>query len=186
MPIDFDLELKGEATLDVAQKLAIAARTAPKARGRDDLVISILTNEEKEMVANKLDMLAEEKGFQWFKRDAGNVRNSQAVILLGVKGSKSRNLNCSGCGYKDCSEFDKVEKTARTDFSGPNCIFPLIDLGIALGSAVKLASEYCVDNRIMYTVGLAAKKLNLMDADVVMGIPLSVSGKSIYFDRPKV
>jgi uncharacterized ferredoxin-like protein len=56
-------------------------------------------------------------------------------------------------------------------------------LGIALGSAVKLASELNVDNRIFYTVGAAAKKLNLLDSDIIIGIPLSVTGKNIYFDR---
>ncbi|MES0344415.1 MAG: DUF2148 domain-containing protein, partial [Anaerolineales bacterium] len=40
-----------------------------------------------------------------------------------------------------------------------------------------------VDNRIMYRAGVVARELGLIDADYVMGIPLSVSGKSIYFDR---
>jgi uncharacterized ferredoxin-like protein len=35
----------------------------------------------------------------------------------------------------------------------------------------------------MYRAGVVARKLGLIDADFVMGIPLSVSGKSIYFDR---
>ena len=59
----------------------------------------------------------------------------------------------------------------------------VLDLGIALGSAVKTASMLNVDNRIMYTVGAAAKRLNLMDADIIIGVPLSVSGKNIFFDR---
>jgi uncharacterized ferredoxin-like protein len=62
-------------------------------------------------------------------------------------------------------------------------MFQAIDLGIALASAVKLASELNVDNRMMYTIGAAAKKLGLLDSDVIIGIPLSVSGKNIYFDR---
>ncbi|MGQ9780690.1 MAG: ferredoxin domain-containing protein [Nitrososphaeria archaeon] len=186
MPVDFDAEVKKKALLDVAAQISVAARTAPKSRGRDDLLISILADEEMELVAKELESLSLERGVGWFKRDADSVRKSQALILIGVKGSKARELNCSGCGYSGCAEFGKVEKIARVDFSGPNCIFPLIDLGIALGSAVKLASELGVDNRIMYTVGLAAKKLGLIEADVVMGLPLSATGKNIYFDRPKV
>jgi len=31
----------------------------------------------------------------------------------------------------------------------------------------------------MYTMGAAAKELKLLDADIIMGIPLSVSGKNI-------
>jgi uncharacterized ferredoxin-like protein len=35
----------------------------------------------------------------------------------------------------------------------------------------------------MYRAGVVARALGLIDADFVMGIPLSVTGKSIYFDR---
>ncbi|RLD93065.1 MAG: hypothetical protein DRI93_05775, partial [Aquificota bacterium] len=65
----------------------------------------------------------------------------------------------------------------------PVCMIRVLDLGIALGSAVKTASIHNVDNRIMYRVGVLARKLEMIDADIVMGIPLSVSGKSPYFDR---
>jgi uncharacterized ferredoxin-like protein len=56
-------------------------------------------------------------------------------------------------------------------------------MGIAVGSAVKVASMHNIDNRIMYRAGMAAKKLGFIDADIAIGIPLSVTGKNIYFDR---
>jgi uncharacterized ferredoxin-like protein len=56
-------------------------------------------------------------------------------------------------------------------------------MGIALGSAVKTAGILNVDNRIMYRAGVVAREMDLIDADFVMGIPLSATGKSIYFDR---
>ena len=42
-----------------------------------------------------------------------------------------------------------------------------------------------VDNRVMFSVGRAARSLGLLGASVtlVLGIPLSVSGKSPFFDR---
>jgi len=55
--------------------------------------------------------------------------------------------------------------------------------GHSLGSAVKTASEFNIDNRMMYSIGVAAKEMKLLDSDVIIGIPLSVSGKSPYFDR---
>ncbi|MEM4659794.1 MAG: ferredoxin domain-containing protein, partial [Sulfolobales archaeon] len=64
-----------------------------------------------------------------------------------------------------------------------NLAMSLVNLGIAVGSAVKTASILNVDNRVMFTIGVAAKKLNLIDADVVLGIPLSATSKNIYFDR---
>ena len=64
-----------------------------------------------------------------------------------------------------------------------NIIHQAIDLGIALWSAAKTAGVLNVDNRIMYTIGAAARKLKLLSSDVVIGFPLSVTGKSPYFDR---
>ena len=61
--------------------------------------------------------------------------------------------------------------------------FRLLDMGIALGSAAKTAGMLNVDNRIMYRVGAVARDMGIVDWDFVMGIPLSVTGKNIYFDR---
>jgi uncharacterized ferredoxin-like protein len=59
------------------------------------------------------------------------------------------------------------------------------DLGIAVGSAVKTAGIHNVDNRIMFTAGVAAMELGIMKGcSVVYGIPLKASGKSIFFDVP--
>ena len=60
-----------------------------------------------------------------------------------------------------------------------------MDLGIALGSAVGVASAAHVDNRIMFSVGKAAISLGYLDKKItmVLGIPLSAKGKSPYFDR---
>ena len=59
----------------------------------------------------------------------------------------------------------------------------IINLGIAIGSAVHIASINNVDNRVMYSVGVAAKRLYMKDSDIVLGIPLSIKGKNIFFDR---
>ena len=39
------------------------------------------------------------------------------------------------------------------------------------------------DNRIIYRIGPVAREMKLIDADVIMGIPLSATGKNIFFDR---
>ena len=46
-----------------------------------------------------------------------------------------------------------------------------------------MASELNVDNRIMRSIGIAAMKLELLKADEIQGIPLSIRGKNIFFDR---
>lgn len=175
---------EAEAILEVAKLMQVAARTAPKTAGIDDILTVVVYGEEKEAIAEKMKEIAEQRKIEGFKRDAKNVEDSEAIVLIGVRGSKSVGLNCGACSYKNCKEFEEAQKGVGQDFTGPTCVFKALDLGIALGSAVKIASLLNVDNRIMYRIGTAALKLNLMpEATVVMGIPLSAKGKNIYFDR---
>ncbi|MBS7633412.1 hypothetical protein KEJ15_07350 [Candidatus Bathyarchaeota archaeon] len=165
--------------------MLVSARTAPKSAGIDDILTLIVHGKEKDAIAKKMEKIAEKRNSEGFRRDAKNVQDSEAIVLIGVRGNRSFGLNCGACGYKSCKEFDKAERKAGEDFSGPNCLFKVLDLGIALGSAVKTADILNVDNRIMYRIGTAAMKLNMMpEATVVMGIPISAKGKNIYFDRP--
>jgi len=173
-----------EGILEVAKLMLVSARTAPKTAGIDDIESTIITGKEKERVAGEMERIAQERGIKGFTRDAGNVRESDALVLIGVKGIRSSGQDCGSCGYKDCSAFDAVEKKKGKDFMGPGCMFKSLDLGIALGSAVKTASLLNVDNRIMYRAGTAALRLGMMkDSTIVVGIPLSAQGKNIFFDR---
>jgi uncharacterized ferredoxin-like protein len=66
------------------------------------------------------------------------------------------------------------------------CFFNANDLGIAIGSATSLAADFRVDSRVMFSVGQAVLSLNLLpECSMVLALPLSVSGKSIFFDRVK-
>jgi uncharacterized ferredoxin-like protein len=178
-------EAEENALLLVAQLMAVSVRTAPKTRGIDHIVTSIVTGEEKERLAQMMEQKVEQKSkrLPFFKRDAENLRRSPIALLVGVQGTSTEGIDCGACGYPACDDFSKSETRNGEDFAGPICIFKAIDLGIALGSAGKVASELNIDNRLMYTVGAAAKALKLLEADVIIGIPLSVSGKNIYFDR---
>jgi len=191
MPVLRDGEIDSLAVVAVAELMAASARTAPKGGGLDNISTAILTGKEKDELADAMESRREKKGTLKgiFGRDAEGVRASRAILLVGVKGtvpkrtSKGGSLNCGACGYKSCGHFTTAIKKKGEDFTGPNCIFQALDLGIALGSAVKTASTLNIDNRIMYTVGAAAKDLELLDADVIIGIPLSATGKNPFIDR---
>lgn len=170
-----------EAVETVANLMAISATTAPKGKGEDFLEIKILIGDEKDRVAEDMIKISEERSIPNFKRDGDNVKDSQALFLLGLKDHKGAGLNCKACGFEGCNEFNSAK--VKGDFTGPNCMIRLLDLGIALGSAVKTASIHNVDNRIMYRAGVSAVRLGLMESNIVMGIPLSASSKSIFFDR---
>jgi uncharacterized ferredoxin-like protein len=175
-----------DAVLEASRLMLVAARTAPKTAGVDDILTLIVYGKEKDVIADKMEEIAVERKIEGFKRDAKNVRDSLAVVLLAVRGDRSIGLNCGSCGYEGCQEFDKADKKLGKDFVGPTCIFKALDLGISLGSAAKTASILNIDNRVMYRVGTAASKLKLLpQATIVIGIPVSARGKSIYFDRSK-
>lgn len=166
----------------VAGLMALSARTAPKAAGKDFLEIKVVAGAQLEAMADACVAYGKEKGnaAHW-ERDGENIRKSDAVLLLALKEAKVTGLNCGACGFAKCSELPKLRETA--EFEGPICAWRLMDLGIALGSAAKTAGILNADNRIMYRVGVVAKQLKLIEGEVVAGIPISATGKSIYFDR---
>ncbi|HEY75366.1 MAG TPA: hypothetical protein G4O00_04180 [Thermoflexia bacterium] len=163
----------------VAELMAISARTAPKAAGRDFVVVEIVEGEDLRRLGEAMIAYGERTGRSNFDRDGQNVLDSEAVVLIGLKDADVLGLNCAACGSETCIEPNTVEG----EFQGPNCAMRILDMGIAIGSAVKTAAMLNVDNRVMYRAGVVARELGLIDADLVMGIPLSATGKSIYFDR---
>jgi len=179
-------EAEKDTVLAVAKMMAASARTAPKTRGLDSVKTLILHGkDELESLAQAMEEIYREnpERFPSFKRNAEDVRKSTAVLLIGVTGEPKRvesPLDCGACG-KNCLATLKSKKIDRGTARGPMCLMQGIDLGIALSSAVKTASDFNIDNRIMYTIGATARKSKLLEADLVIGIPLSATGKNPYF-----
>ncbi|MCR4425959.1 MAG: DUF2148 domain-containing protein [Firmicutes bacterium] len=165
----------------VADLMALSARTAPKGAGKDFVVTEVITGEKLKALAEEMNRYGVETGKVNFDRDGRGVEVSGALLLVGLKGAKSVGLNCGACGYPRCADLPSIHD--GPEFAGPMCVWRLLDLGIALGSAVKTASIHNVDNRIMYRVGVLARKMGLIDADVAAGVPLTATGKSPFFDR---
>ena len=170
-------DLEQKAVEDVAALMCAAARTAPKAHGTDNLSTLVLTGKDKDKLAKEMMRIGKKNGIGFFQRDSGNVDSAQAVVLFGQKTTQLNIPVCGYCGFKDCAE--NIKK-------GGACALSASDLGTAVCSAVEIASLHHIDNRIMFTAGRAALSLGLFDdAKVTMayGVPLSVSGKSPFFDR---
>jgi len=161
----------------IAELMCVAARTAPKARGQDNLVAAIVEDEQDKLkLATEMRRLAEEIPAQFFARDADNMLASPVVVLLGTRLNRLQIPGCNLCGYSGCEASEQA---------GARCAFNVGDLGIATGSAVSVAASHRADCRVMYTIGMAAVALGLLGEDVKIawGIPLSATGKNPYFDR---
>ncbi|MGI6030097.1 MAG: ferredoxin domain-containing protein [Eubacteriales bacterium] len=166
-----------EAVLRIAQDLCAAIRTAPKACGVDHLNTWVISGEDLERLAQAMEEMAIKLDKAFFQRDANNVRQCHAVVLVSA-GKYQRGLGaaCGWCGYGDCQHCAEADGI---------CVCEPLDLGIALGSAVALASRQHIDNRIMFSIGKTAMAMGLTPENTAMalGIPLSTTGKSPFFDR---
>ncbi|NLC58329.1 MAG: ferredoxin [Armatimonadetes bacterium] len=169
-------ELEVRALSAGAELMCLAARTAPKARGADNVCAAVVTGPEKAQLAAQMRAIAETENAPFFARDAANVEAAPVVVVLGTRLQRMNLPACGLCGFADCDQ---------NAAAGAQCIFPAHDLGIAIGSAVAVAAAHHADNRVMFSVGVAALRLNLLGDDVrlAFGVPLSATGKSPFFDR---
>lgn len=170
-------EIRDEAVAALAREVALAVRTSPKTRGIDNLSIVVVDGDEKKALAAKMDEINGRCDGKrpTFSRDAKGLIASQAELIVGGK-APPYGLNCGWCGYPDCAE-----KSGRP---GP-CVFGCVDMGIGVGVAAAIFGEKRIDNRVMFSMGMAALEMGWLDKDCTMalGLPLSVSGKNIFFDR---
>jgi len=162
---------------DVANKMMIAARTAPKGRGNDNTVMAVAEGETVKKIAEKLKEMGEKYDHKGFLRDAANILAAPLMLIFGTKIAPANLKVCGMCGFKDCAE--------KNSHPAVPCVFNTGDLGIAIGSAVSVAMDHRVDNRIMYTVGRAVVEMGILGAgvNVVYAIPLSATSKNPFFDR---
>lgn len=166
-----------ERTIErVADLMCVAARTAPKGRGVDNLVVMTVKAREKDQLAEEMRKIAKESGALFFERDANCVDKAPLLVLLAQKVTPMGVTPCGYCGFGNCGECTKNKGL---------CAISVGDLGIALGSAVNTAAMHHVDNRIMFSIGKAALNLDFFEEEVQIayGIPLSVTGKSPFHDR---
>lgn len=165
-----------DAALAVADMMLAAAKTAPKASGKDTIVGVVVTGEDKDKLSEKMRKIGEAEDKEFCIRDAGNIDNCPCVVLIGCKETPFGMDKCGMCGFANCGAMKK---------GGGVCAFNLSDLGIAVGSAVSLAADHRIDNRVMYSAGRGALELGLLGEGIRIcyGIPLHTSEKSIFFDR---
>ncbi|MFA5105079.1 MAG: DUF2148 domain-containing protein [Candidatus Margulisiibacteriota bacterium] len=160
----------------IAEEICLAARTAPKTRGMDLVETAVAGGEDVSRIISEMERIYSETGREGFKRNSESLKDCTHIVLIGVKRKTAGLKPCQLCGFKDCEDNDKHDAA---------CFFNSIDLGIAIGSAVSIAADRRIDNRVMWTIGMAAKNLGIFGKEVkqILGIPLSATGKSVFFDR---
>ncbi len=174
--IKFNEEIELEGIINTAKLMAISARTAPKSKGIDNIKIALVTGEDIQKIREKMKEIGEREDIPFFIRDFKSLETCRSILLIGVKKNPLGLSYCSYCGFKNCGEMKK---------NGANCFFNIVDLGIAVCSAINTASLIHADTRIMFSIGRTVKEMKFMGDEIsqILGIPLSATGKNPYFDR---
>lgn len=168
-------DMRAEAVRMLAEAVMVAARTAPKAKGRDLVEIAMLTDEDIERLSNMMLEVSAETGLKFLLRDAANILQAQALLLVGTRNpDEACALNCGYCGSATCAEKPREVP----------CVMNAIDVGIAIGAACSKIADLRLDSRVLFSAGWVAKRMGVLEgADLVFAIPLSSSSKSPFFDR---
>lgn len=171
--IQNEREVRHEQVLNIARQMMTAARTAPKGKGVDVIEIAIVTDDDIKRLSDEMIAIHGENGFKFFLRDADNIQNAECILLIGTR-EHAHGLNCGHCGFSTCAERP----------AGVPCAIVSVDVGIAIGSACATAADHRVDTRVMFSAGLAAQRLNILEGcRQVFAIPVSASSKNPFFDR---
>lgn len=176
-----------DAAVSAARMLAGSMRTAPKAGGKDFLEIVVVEDDATlARIAQAMKEYAPQSTNEaYWLRDADNIANTQALVLVGLRESNLAGYDCGACGYPTCKDMATNRKMIAKEmgYGGPHCMMRMIDIGCALASAAKTAALLSVDSRVQQRVGATARALGIIEADVVMGLPVGYYGKSIFHDR---
>jgi uncharacterized ferredoxin-like protein len=171
--------------------------TAPKSGGQLFLkgakpFIETVIVEDKPTL-NRLAEWLRERGTKlkapiWF-RDAETAEKLDLVLFIGLAKWYPPVYDCGACGYATCAEFLRAREHQKPagiedwEFPGPICQLRAVDLGIAVGSAAKIASLNNIDARCQTRVAAAARHLGIIQADLAVALSMSVTHKNIFFDR---
>jgi uncharacterized ferredoxin-like protein len=190
-------DLRDETVRQVAKLMAAAAITAPKSggqlflAGKPNFLETVIVDdlETRQRIADWLRARGKERREQIWFRDAEVALAVDAILFVGLAPNwYPPNYDCGACGYATCAEFLHETRALRDDsdeleFRGPTCNLRDIDLGIAVGSAAKTATMHSIDCRCQTRAVVAARKLEIITAEVGVALSLSMTHKAEGFDR---
>ncbi len=187
-----------EGLRQVANICAVAAMTAPRSggqlalKGSKPFIETVIVEDRPTL--DRLAAWLRERGKKlkapiWY-RDADVAQKLDLVLFIGLAKWYPPVYDCGACGYATCAEFLRArehtqpEGSEEWEFPGPICQIRCIDLGVAVGSAAKVASLNNIDARCQTRIAAAARHLGVIQADLAVALSMSVSHKNIFFDRP--
>jgi len=191
-------DLVRAALRNVAELCTVAAITAPKSGGQLFLkgskpFLEVRLVDDRATLLRLSEWMRDRGGRlkdPIWARDAETTEKTDQILFIGLANWYPPVYDCGACGYPTCAEFmnalpehRKAAAAEEWEFAGPICQLRCVDLGIAVGSAAKVASDHAVDSRCQTRTAAAARHLKLISADLAVGLAMSVTHKNIFFDR---
>jgi len=82
---------------DVAEFMAVAARTAPKTKGRDNLeIVTIDDEQEKAKLIEKMKEIGKRNDRPSFIRDADSIKDVRQIVIIATNNNKKADKILSG------------------------------------------------------------------------------------------
>ena len=189
-------ELRAGTVRQVAQLMAAAAITAPKSggqlflAGKPSFMETVIADDpvtRKDLAAWMRARGTERRERIWFRdADAEKPRRHpvhRAPARLVPAQLRLRRLRVRRLRRIPPPHQNPAQPVRRTRIHRPRVLRD-IDLGIAVGSAAKTAAIHSIDCRCQTRAAVAARKLDLIQADHAVALSLSMTHKAVGFDRP--
>src|SRR3989442_3895249 len=147
-------EMFTEVVENVAKMCAVSAMTAPKSggqlflKGSKPFIETTIVKDQETLhrLAEWLRARGTKLKNPIFFRDADTTEKVDLILFIGLEKWYPPMYDCGACGDGTCNEFLRATPAHHTqesddwEFLGPICQLRCVDLGIAVGSAAKLAS----------------------------------------------
>jgi len=189
----YEKERRGGA-LSAARILLTSAVTAPRLGGVGEVVINLVEDpsELENLALTMEDLSKENRAWKFFMRDAAMLRSADVVLIMSSMRClhDPADINCGYCGLVTCENFrvqEKLPTEPGVGFTGPLCSLRICNIAYALGGAASLAEQIGIDYTLMFSAGLAARRIGLTPrrSGFSLAFVLSVSEKSPFRDMPK-
>ncbi len=184
---------RSEAVRIAARLLLASATTAPRVGGVGECTIHIIDDEcDIEDLCQKVESAAaDNKNWEFFKRDAEMLRDADAVLLVTSLRSKTdpADINCNMCGKLTCEylrEAEELPAEPNIAYPGPLCIFRANNIAYAVDGMISLARNLGIDYGLFWSAGTAAIRLGLLPKNTgfALAVGISVTEKSPFRDIP--
>ena len=84
--------------------MGLSAPTAPKGKGQDLILIKVVVGEELQELSRELSRLGLARSTKFYLRDAKNLEQSDACVLMAARSGDNAGLNCRRYGFSRCQD----------------------------------------------------------------------------------